>query len=286
MILVVGATGTVGSEVVRQLRAAGQDVRALARTAEKASAVEADGAMAVLGDVAQPDSLTAALEGVDRVFVVLPGVEDQVQLETNVIEAVKAAGSASIVKLSVIGADPDAPVRFGANHGKIERVLADSGVPHTLLRPTDFMQNSFGWAPMIQQDGRVYAPNADDQIASVDVRDIAAAAVPALTQDGHDGKVYELTGPEALTRHEQVATIAAATGREIELVPVTNEQARDSMLGSGYPEYVVGGLYELFEHVYDPGYAAGLKPGVREATGQEPRSWEAFARDHAQVFTG
>jgi len=286
MILVVGATGTVGSEVVRQLRTVGQDVRALVRTAEKASAAEADGATAVLGDVAQPDSLGPALEGIDHVFLVLPGAEDQVRLESNVIDAVKAAGDIHLVKLSVIGADPDAPVRFGANHGKIEQALAASGVPHTLLRPNDFMQNSFGWAAMIQDDGRVYAPNADAQISSVDVRDIAAVAVAALTQEGHEGKTYELTGPEGLTRREQVAKVAAATGRDIELVPVSNEQARDSMLEAGYPEFAVGGLYELFEHVYDPGYAAGLQPGVREATGEEPRSWEDFARDHAQVFTG
>jgi len=165
-------------------------------------------------------------------------------------------------------------------------VLEQSGVPHTLLRPTDFMQNSFGWAPMILDDGRVYSPNADAQIASVDVRDIAAVAVVALTQDGHEGKVYELTGPEALTRREQVAKIAEATGRDIELVPVTNEQARDSMLSSGYPEYAVGGLYELFVHVYDAGYAANVLPGVKEATGQEPRDWADFARDNAQAFSG
>lgn len=282
MILVIGATGTVGSEVLRQLQAKGEDVRALVRSAEKAAGIDG----AVVGDVAQPDSLAAALEGVDRVFLVLPGAENQVQLETNVIEAVQAAGSAPIVKLSVMGADPDAPVRFGASHGKIERVLTESGVPHTLVRPTDFMQNSFGWAPMIQDGGKVHAPNADAQIASVDVRDIAAVAVVALTAEGQDGKVYELTGPEALTRREQVAVIAQAAGRDIELVPVTNEQARDSMLESGYPEYVVGGLYELFVHVYDPGYAANVLPGVKEATGREPRTWADFGRDNAAAFTG
>lgn len=286
MILVIGATGTVGSEVVRQLRAKGQDVRALVRSAEKAAAVEEAGATAVVGDVATPDSLGPALDGVDHVFLVLPGGPDQVELETNVIDAVKAAGDIHLVKLSVMGADPDAPVRFGANHGKVEQVLAASGVAHTLLRPTDFMQNSFAWAGPIQSDGRVYSPNAEAQIASIDVRDIAAVAVVALTEPGHDGNTYELTGPEALTRREQVATVASAIGLEVEFVPVSNDQARDSMLEAGYPEYAVGGLHELFEHVYDPGYAAQLRPGVKDATGNEPRSWADFAGDNAKVFTG
>jgi len=199
---------------------------------------------------------------------------------------VKAAGDIHLVKLSVIGADPDAPVRFGANHGKVEQVLAASGVAHTLLRPTDFMQNSFAWAGTIRSDGQVYSPNADAPIASIDVRDIAAVAVVALTELGHDGNTYELTGPEALTRREQVATVASAIGREVEFVAVTNEQARDSMLEAGYPEYAVGGIHELLVHVYDPGYAAQLRTGVKDATGNEPRSWADFASDNAAVFTG
>jgi uncharacterized protein YbjT (DUF2867 family) len=283
MILVIGSSGTVGSEVVRQARQAGADVRALVRSPEKGADAEAAGAELAVGDCADPASLDAALGGVDHVFIVLPGAPDQVALETNAIEAVQRAGGAHVVKLSVMGADPSAPVRFGASHGAVEQVLADSGLPHTVLRPTDFMQNVFGWAGTLRS-GQVYTPTPDAQIASIDVRDIAAVAVTALTQPGHEGKAYALTGPEALTRREQVTVLAAAAGVEAEVVEVTNEQARDAMLGAGFPEYAVGGLIELNEHVYEPGYASTVADGVREATGHEPRSWEEFARDHAEAL--
>lgn len=278
MILVIGSTGTVGSEVVRQLREAGAEVRALVRSEEKGAAARAAGAELALGDCSDPASLDAALAGADHLFVVLPGGPDQVALETNAIEAAQRAGGVHVVKLSVVGADPGAPVRFGAAHGEIERVLADSGLPHTLLRPTDFMQNAYGWAGTLRS-GQVYTPTPDAQIASVDVRDIAAVAVVALTEPGHEDKVYTLTGPEALTRREQVAALAAAAGVEAETVAVSNDQAREAMLGAGYPEYAVGGLIELNVHVYEPGYAAQTADGVREATGREARSFAAFAQE-------
>lgn len=284
MILVIGGTGTVGSEVLSQLRERGEPARALVRSPEKAAEVGGDGVEAVVGDLAAPETVEAALDGVDRVFFVLPGGPDHAALETSLVDAVAQHGGIRIVKLSVIGADPESPVRFGAQHGAVERHLAGSGVPHTLLRPNDFMQNAFYWAPTIKGEGKVYTPNADVPIASVDARDIAGAAVAALTGDGQEGKVYELSGPEALTRREQVARVAEAVGREIEVVGVSNEQARDAMLGMGYPQYTADGLYELFTNVYDPGYADGLSDGVQQATGRAPRSWADFARDHAAAW--
>lgn len=283
MILVIGSTGTVGSEVVRQAREAEADVRALVRSPEKGSSAEAAGVELAIGDCSDPSSLDAALEGVDHLFLVLPAGPDQVELETNVIEAAGRKGGVHVVKLSVIGADPDAPVRFGASHGKIEKTLAESGLPHTLLRPTDFMQNAFGWASTLRS-GQVFSPTPEAPIASVDVRDIAAVAVAALTETGHEGKVYELTGPEALTRREQVQKLAAAAGVDAEIIGVSNDQAREAMLGAGYPEYAVEGLIELNVHVYEPGYASALAGGVREATGHDPRGFEEFARDNAQAF--
>ncbi len=283
MILVIGSTGTVGSEVVRQAREAGADVRALVRSSEKGADAQAVGAELAVGDCSDPASLDAALDGVDHVFIVLPGSPDQVALETNAIAAIGRAGGAHVVKLSVMGADPAAPVRFGANHGEIERVLGESGVPHTLLHPTDFMQNAFGWAGTLRS-GQVYSPIPDVQIASVDVRDIAAVAVTALTEPGHEGRTYDITGPEALTRRQQVSTLAAAAGVEVETVEITEEQAREGMLGAGFPAYAVEGLIELDEQVYKPGYASALAGGVREATGHEPRGWEEFARDHAEAL--
>jgi len=283
MILVIGSTGTVGSEVVRQAREAGAEVRALVRSREKGGDVEALGGELVIGDCSDPSSLDPAFDGVDHLFIVMASGPEQVQLERNAIEAAQRRGDVHVVKLSALGADPGSPVRFGASHGEIEKILADSGLPNTLLRPNDFMQNAFGWASTLHS-GQVYSPIPHAQIASVDVRDIAAVGVAALTETGHEGKVYELTGPEALTRREQTMKLEAAAGVDVELVEVSSDEAREAMLGAGYPEYAVDGLIELDVHVYEPGHASGLADGVREATGRDPRSFEEFARDHAEAF--
>ncbi len=283
MILVIGSTGTVGSEIVRQAREVGADVRALVRSEEKGAEAKAAGAELALGDCSDPASLDAALEGVDHLFIVLPAAPDQVALETSAIDAAQRNGGAHVVKLSVIRADPDSPIRFSAAHGEVKQALAESGLPHTLLRPTDFMQNAFSWAGTLRS-GQVYSPTPDAPIASIDARDIAAVAVVALTEPGHEGKTYELTGPEALTRREQVSRLSAAAGLDTEVVAITDEQAREAMVGAGVPEYAADGLIELNVHVYQPGYGGATAGGVREATGREPRSFDDFARDYAQAF--
>lgn len=282
MIVVIGATGQVGSRVVRGLRERGAPVRALVRSRERGAAAEAAGAELAIGDATDADALDAVLAGAERVFWALAGDADLVELETNVVDATVRAGSPPAVKLSVIAADPASPVRLIAAHGRIEDVLGEAGVPHTLLRPNDFMQNAFGWAPMFAE-GTVHLPVADAHIASVDVDDVAAAAVAALTEEGHEGRTYELSGPDAPTRREQVAILAAAAGREVEIVPITHEQAREAMLGAGLPEWRADGLTELHAF-YDAGRAGTPASGVREATGREPRSWSDFAREHAEAF--
>jgi uncharacterized protein YbjT (DUF2867 family) len=282
MIVVIGASGKVGSRVVRALRERGAPVRALVRARERGAAAEAAGAEIAIGDASDADALDAALAGAQRVFWALPAVPEQAELETNVVDAVVRAGSPPAVKLSVIAADPSSPVRFIAAHGWIEDLLGEAGVPHTLLRPNDFMQNAFAWAPMFA-DGTVPLPAADARIASVDADDVAAAAVAALTDDARAGSTYALTGPDAPTRREQVAILAAAAGREVEVVPVSHEEARQAMLDAGVPRWIADGRAELLAF-YDAGRAATPAAGVREATGREPRGWSDFARDHAEAF--
>src|SRR5215211_4914864 len=154
MILVVGGTGTVGSEVLRGLRRAGEDVRALVRSADRAAAVEAEGAIPVIGDLAAPETLPAALAGADRAFIVLPASPDQVERETAFARAAAAAGDVRVVKLSVLGADAASPVYFCAQHGRAEAAYRDAGVELTPLRPNDFMQNALRWAPTICREDR------------------------------------------------------------------------------------------------------------------------------------
>ena len=196
------------------------------------------------------------------------------------------AGVRHVVKLSVPGADEEAPVRFGRVHGQAERHLRESGLGHTVLRPTGFMQNTLAFAGSISSEGGFYAPLADARVAWVDVRDIAAVAARTLTEEGHEGKTYELTGPEAISNREITDKLSAAIGKPVEHVEVSLEDARGAMVGAGLPEWLADGLIELNREVYEPGYASNVAGSVAEATGQDPRSFDTFTRNHAGAFAG
>lgn len=284
MILVSGATGTNGSALVEELAARGVPVRAMVRAPDKAGSVEREGVEAVVADFGAPETLDAALEGVEKAFVVTPPDPREPEWERNFVDAAKRAGVRHVVKLSVAGADEGAPVRFGRVHAEAERYLEGSGIGYTILRPTGFMQNTLAYAGSVSSEGRFYAPLADAKVAWIDVRDIAAVAAETLTGEGHEGKVYDLTGPEALSNREIAQKLSAALGKTVEHVEVSYEGAREAMVGAGLPEWLADGLIELNREVYEPGYAAQTANGVEEATGRRPRSFDEFARDHRAAF--
>lgn len=284
MILVSGATGTNGSALVEELAARGVPVRAMVRAPDKAGSVEREGVEAVVADFGAPETLDAALEGVEKAFVVTPPDPREPEWERNFVDAAKRAGVRHVVKLSVAGADEGAPVRFGRVHAEAERYLEGSGIGYTILRPTGFMQNTIAYAGSVSSEGRFYAPLADAKVAWIDVRDIAAVAAETLTGEGHEGKVYDLTGPEALSNREIAQKLSAALGKTVEHVEVSYEGAREAMVGAGLPEWLADGLIELNREVYEPGYAAQTANGVEEATGRRPRSFDEFARDHRAAF--
>src|SRR5579859_3345846 len=196
VILVIGGRSKIGSALVDELIVRGETVRALARSGESADFppnVEVVG-----GDLGDPESLTAAMAGVEKVFLLCGPREDEVELNRNAIDAAQAAGVRLLVRSSILGAHPDSPSVFIRDHGICDAYLRDADLEHAIVRPNMFMQNvPESTIPSIGDDGAFYANAGDARISMVDTRDVAAVAAALLTDGAGDGEVIDVTGPEA-----------------------------------------------------------------------------------------
>jgi len=284
MILVTGATGAVGSELVRLLTQKRAPVRAFVRNPEKARSRLGPGVEIVVGDLDRPESLDAAFHGVDRMFLLSSPGQGAATLQGNAIDAAKRAGVRHIVKMSAVESVPNSPVRLLRVHAEIEQKLEASRVPYTNLRPHSFMQSTFASAGTIASQGVMYMPAAG-AIPPVDVRDIAAVAGEVLTTSGHEGVTYTITGPEVLTYAQMAAKIGAAIGRPVQYVEIQAAAAREAMLAKGMSEWIADGLIELFA-LYETGRASFVTDVVETVGKKKPTAFDQFARDYAPRFAG
>ena len=276
MLLVTGATGTTGMEVLRALKARGAEARALVRDETKAHHLRDLGFEPTTGDLGDPRTLGPALEGVERAYLVSPIGPMQSEFEQAFLETAKEAGVKHVVKLSVIGASPGgaAALRPHAREGRAARSRSP-GMAWTLLRPTGFMQNTLAWGARVL-DGTFYSPVPDAAFSIVDARDVAEVAAVALTEDGHEGKAYGLSGPEAVSYRDQARRVFAAAGREIEVEEIPVETLKRELVRAGVPPWNAEGLVELFE-VYAGGGAQMVTSGVKDVLDRDPRDIDAFA---------
>ena len=203
-------------------------------------------------------------------------------MQGNVIEAAKRAGIQLIVKISV-GGGPDASTQIGRWHWATEKQLGASGIPFTLLRPNLFMQDLLAFAPSIAETGAFRLPMGDGRVSAVDTRDIAAVAVCALTLPGHAQKIYDLTGPAAISFETMAQEISQAIGRRVTYQDVSPEQAREEMLGGGLLPWLADDMLVLFRS-YREGYGAAVSAAVIEVTRRQARSFRQFAWDYARLF--
>jgi uncharacterized protein YbjT (DUF2867 family) len=286
MILVTGATGLNGSEIVRRLSAKGIASRALVRSVARAQALASlPNVELVEGDMSRPDSLTPALRGVERAMLISSSDPAMLEVQSTFIDEAQKARVKHVVKLSGIIPELDSPFRFARMHAEIEKHLEASGIAYTHLRAGEFMPSYFRQVPSIVARGILALPMADARIASVDIGDIAEVAVAVLTTSGHEGKIYPLTGPEALTMTEVAEKLSSATGRSIRYVDVPPDEARKARLAAGLPPYLAEGLDELFAE-RRKGKESKVWPTIKEIFGWQPTSFDTFASRNAAIFRG
>ncbi len=247
MILITGASGSVGKTVLQEACRKESKVRAMYRSKEEAAKAPL-GCEAVLADYSDKQSLRNALRGVTSVFVVCSPIPQLVELESNMLDACKESGVKHVVLNSALGAG-DYGKSFPGWHRKVEDKLKATGISHTILRPNGFLQNIVAYnAPSIRTQGAFYAAMGDAKVSYVDVSDIAVVAVKSLAGGAHAGKTYELKGPEAISNQELAKRISKATGRTVNYVDIPESAQREAMLGLGMPEWQVTALLELQQY--------------------------------------
>ncbi len=286
-ILVTGATGTVGREVVKQLSM--QDsirVRAGVHSIIKGENLRRLPDVEVVEmEFEDPGSLHAAFTHVDKVFLITPNARDQVDQARILIDEARRADVQHIVRLSASGADAEPAIQLGRWHREIERDIEQSGIAFTHLRPTSFMQNFINYnSGSIIHEGKFYMPTGEGKVSYVDTRDIAAVGVEALIGADHEGKAYEVTGPEALS-HTQIADIfSEVLKKEVQFVDIPEHTALQTMLAHHTPEWMANAMLELY-NLYKSGYGCRVTDTVERLAGRPAHTFRHFAEDYTHCFT-
>ena len=284
MILVTGGTGGVGSELLRLLSKAGIVTRALARHPQRAQALP--GITWIAGDLSKPGTLTSAFEGARTLFLLTSYYEDMVELQHNAISAARAAGVTYVVKISAFAASDHSRAPVGRWHYQIEKELQESGLGWTILRPHHFMQNLLAQAEYVRTEGVVYSASGDGKIPYVDARDVAAVAFATLTQPGHLGKKYVVTGSEAISYRQAAEIIGAAIGKPVRFVDESPDEARARRVREGLPPAVVESALAIAAYQRAGGKTVTITSTVTDLTGRPPRTVGEFVREHADLFRG
>jgi len=303
-ILVTGATGTVGSEVVKHLLAASSSdhniIRAAVHSQNKADNLRHDDnnkVEIVNIDYNKPETLADALNNVDKLFLLtLPAPNIVRDASSSVVKVAKKNGIKYIVKLSVMGADLEPGTTIGRLHRQEEKIIEESGIPYTFLRPNGFMQNFVRAGQIIRNQNAFYLPPGDARVSFVDVRDIAAVAVEVLLSKGNgtelqlEDKAYDVTGPETISYSQAAEIISQETGRKISYIETAEEDARKGMKEMGIENWYIDAMMEFYNNAIelynvDKGKRwSRITTVVEQIIGRKPISFSQFVKDYVQAF--
>jgi uncharacterized protein YbjT (DUF2867 family) len=289
MILVTGATGLNGAAVIREFARHNEPVRALVRDRAKAHAFDALPQVEVAeGDMGKPETLAAALDGVDRALMISSATPQMADTQRIFIDACRKAGVRHVIKFS--GAESNVgfdarKFRFTRMHEEVERYLEGSGLAWTHLRPSQFMQVYLREVPTIVAQGAILLPAQDIKLSPIDVEDIAKIAFALLQAGGHEGKSYDMTGPEALTMADVAERISRAIGKPVRYVAISPEDRRRALLAAGIPPALADALGEqTAERLRCPQSKVDLS--THQTFGVRPTTFAEFASQHAAMFRG
>jgi (4-alkanoyl-5-oxo-2,5-dihydrofuran-3-yl)methyl phosphate reductase len=278
MILIIGATGTVGTELVTQLTQGGHRVRVLTRNPQKAEKF-GDKVEVTTGDLNDRESLVAPMRGVDRFFL----ITSSTQQDRNALSAAKESGAQHVVKISTQEAGWTPVEGHGRWHKEREELIRSSGLTWTFLRPSMFMNFAFSWVQSIRLENAIHTAGGSGKLGAVDPWDVAAVAKEALTADGHQNAAYELTGPQLLGFGDMAEVFSKVIGRPIRHAEIPEAEQAKIFAEMGLPKYAADGLVETFSLI-QAGRFGYLTDDVENVTGRKPRSFEKWVREHIDAF--
>lgn len=284
MILVSGATGGIGGEVCRLLKENQAPFRALCRKEEQVARLRKQGIDAVLGDFDRPETLQAAMQGINTMFLITPPTPQQVAQETAAIDAAKAAGVGRIVKISASDGNVRSPVPWAKAHALIDHHLRAASIGWTILKPTAFMQN-FLWFKDPIARGFLPQVTGSGSVSWVDTRDVARVAATVLTEDGHQGATYFLTGPETLDMKEASARLSKAIGHKVRYLDLPSPIFWAILRLTGNSKWMAKGLVVQFDDVVAGHHDIDPTFEIERLTGKSPHSFTDFIEDHRKQFS-
>jgi uncharacterized protein YbjT (DUF2867 family) len=284
VITVTGSSGTIGSELVRLLSAAGAPTRAVFRDAKKIQSLP--GVVWVQADLADARTLEPAIAGTTRLFLLTDNQTGFAKLQIQILRAAESLGVAHLVKLSALGASDHSKSWIGREHHEVEEALQKTSMPWTILRPHAFMQNWLGsLAESARTRGVIESPIEDGRVPFIDTRDVAAVAAEVLLHpEAHTGKKYVLTGGEAVGFRDLAAAITNLTGKNVTYHPITMEEARARMEEERVPREQIDATLALAAYQRAGGPTSVVSDSVARILGRPPRSIRDFVRDHQGAF--
>ena len=286
-VLVTGATGSVSSSLLAALRGrSGVHTRALVHDPAKAAGLEKEGHEVVVADLEEPDTLAAAFDGADILFLLTPASALEPSMGSNAVAAARRAGVHHIVRNSAIKAGHDAPNRNGRLHAQVEDAVKASGIPWTILRPHYYMQNLLSSAASVASGGTLYMNMGAGRVGMIDARDVGVFAAKVIENPGrHAGKTYTPTGPKSVTMADAADALAKVLGKPVTYAALPQDAARQAMLGFGLSRWFVGNVVD-YGTIYSEGWGDFVTSDFTDVTGHGARSFEQFARDFAPAFGG
>jgi uncharacterized protein YbjT (DUF2867 family) len=283
MIYVSAGGGYLGPEIVKRLVKAGQSVRCLTATPAEAQAIASPNVEAIVADRTRPDSYARTLEGAAAAMLLTRNALDLVEKEARFCAAASAAGIARIVKLSAFGANVNAEPGAKRVHGQAEQEVMRAGLNWTFLRPQFFMQNMLWFIGEIKTKGSFSLPMKTGRVGMIDYRDLADVAAKCLTESGHEGRAYNLSGPELISCADIAASLSRAIGFPVEFNDIAPEEFTRLLVAMGRPQWHAEEMTASYVGM-SRGVSAVLTQDVKNVLGRNATSFEQVAKDYAHLY--